>query len=62
MIELLIGVIVFCLILWVIQTYIPLPQPVKTIVIVVIAVIFIIWLLGYVGMFSGPGLHWHGRY
>lgn len=44
-ISLLVAVVVIGLVLWLITTYVPMPQPMKTIVVAVAVLIFCVWLL-----------------
>jgi len=50
LISLLVFIIVFCVIVWLVRTYLPIPDPIKTIIIVLIVLIAIIWLLNGLGI------------
>ena len=51
LVSLLIVLLVFGVILWLVQAY--LPPPIRTVVTIVVVVILIIWLLRLVGIGSG---------
>ena len=56
--QLVVAAIVVCLLLliiWVINTYIPLPAPIKTIAVIVVAIILIIYLVFLALQLSGLG-------
>lgn len=53
LITILIGLLVVAIILWLVNAYIPFPQPIKMIVNAIIVLIFCVWLLGITGI-------WHG--
>ena len=38
--------------LWVVITYIPMPEPFKRVIVVVVLVIVVVWLLRYLGVFA----------
>lgn len=52
LVPLIIVLIVAGLVIWLIQNYIPLPAPFKTIVIVLIVLVVIIWLLRGIGVMN----------
>lgn len=49
--QILIILIVFGVVLWLVNTYIPMPQPIKAIINVVAVVAILIWLLRVSGLF-----------
>lgn len=53
-IQLIIGIVVVGLILWLVNTYIPMQAGVKKILNIVIIVALIIYLLGAFGVLGGP--------
>ena len=57
LISLLIFIIVLALIFWLVTAYLLpiLPQPFRTIVIVILVIIAIVWLLSIIGV--GPSIH-----
>ena len=60
MLTLLIYLLIFCLVaalVWYLIGMLPLPQPVRMIVIVVFCLIGLLWLLQFVGGLPGLGLH-----
>jgi len=50
LIQLVIVLVVVGVILWLIQTYIPLPPPIKTITTILIVLFVCIWLLQVIGL------------
>ena len=55
--TLIIGV---CLTLF--QTYVPVAQPIKSLIVAIVVIILIFWILDATGiMGSGPGLSYHHR-
>lgn len=52
-IYILIAVLVFCLVAYVVQTYVPLDDKIKKLIIGIIALIFLLWLLRML-FWSGP--------
>jgi hypothetical protein len=59
LITLLVACIVCAVVYWII-TLLPFPPPFKNIALVICALIFLVWLLGAVGLI--PGHHWVVRY
>jgi hypothetical protein len=55
-IEFLILCLVLGLILWLINTYAPIPQQIKTIMLVAVVIVLIIVLLRAMGIFSGADM------
>ncbi len=53
LISLLVVLVVVGLILWLVQTYLPLPAPIKTVITVVVILFLCIWLLQIFGIVSG---------
>lgn len=54
LITLIFVLIIVGLIVWLVQSVLPVPPPFKNIIIVLVVLVLILWLLGYVGAF-GPG-------
>lgn len=44
-------------VIWILTTYIPMPPPIKTAIIVVTAIVMVIWLLGRIGLAIPNVLH-----
>jgi hypothetical protein len=53
LISLLLACLVFGLIYWIISSLIPIPQPIKNIVLAIFGIIAIVWLLQTTGIFGG---------
>jgi hypothetical protein len=53
LVTLVVLLIVFGLIIWLVQTYLPIPPPIKTVIVVVLVLILCLWLLRAVGI-VGP--------
>jgi hypothetical protein len=49
-IQVLIALVVFGLILWLVNTYVPMAAPIKTVVNVVVVLLLCIWLLNVFGL------------
>lgn len=45
LISLIIYIAVIGLVLWLVTTYVPMPEPIKRILVVVVVVVLVIWLL-----------------
>ena len=62
LIDIVITLIVIGVLLWLVNTYIPLAAPIKTILNAVVVIAVVIWLLQIVGWFGRIGLGWprHG--
>ena len=57
LIQLVIVLVVVGVILWLVQTYIPLPPPFKAIITIIVVLFVCIWLLQVIGLLgSGPFL------
>lgn len=56
--QIIVGLIVICTVLWLVQTYLPLPPPIKTLIIALIVLLFIVWLLGIAGMLGNGSYLW----
>jgi hypothetical protein len=54
MFQVIIELMLIGLGLWAINTYVPMAQPIKTILNVVVVVLVVLWLLSLFGLFSGP--------
>lgn len=52
-ISLLVGLVVIGLIWWLIETYVPLPPPIKTVIRVVLVLLLCLWLLQVFGIWRG---------
>lgn len=55
LITVVIVLIIIGVLLWLINTYIPMARPIKTILNVVVIICVIIWLLSAFGLISGIG-------
>lgn len=53
LIELVIVLIVIGVLLWLVNTYIPMQDPIKRILNVVVIIAVVLWLLKVFGLFSG---------
>jgi uncharacterized membrane protein len=53
MISILITLVVVGVVIWLIQTYIPLPPPIKVVLTVLLVLFLCIWLLQSTGVISG---------
>lgn len=54
LIQLLVLLIIIGMLMWFINTYIPLTQPIKTIINVVVVLIILLWLLRLFGIANYP--------
>ncbi len=52
-IHVLMVLIIVGVVLWLVQTYIPLPDPIKTVITVVVVLFLCLWLLSLFGIGSG---------
>jgi hypothetical protein len=57
MINLLVTLVIVGVLLWLVNTYIPMDGKIKSILNVVIVIVVILWLLQSFGVLSGVGLH-----
>jgi hypothetical protein len=62
MIELLLVLVLVGVGLYLVNTYVPMAPPMKTIVNVVAVLVVIVWLLDGFGLLQGFGSGWHGRW
>ncbi len=53
LISIIVVLVVVGVILWLVQTYIPMPAPIKTVITVVVVLFLCIWLLRLFGIGSG---------
>ncbi len=59
MIDLLIHILVFCVVIWLVQSVIPIrPMWLKTCIVAVLGILFLIWLLSLIGL-AHINLHLH---
>ena len=52
-------IVVLCIVgvlLWLINTYIPMQQPIKTIINVVVGIVVVLWLLNVFGLLGATGI------
>jgi hypothetical protein len=49
-IQILIALVVIGVCLWLVQTYIPMPAPIKTVITVVVVLLLVVWLLNLFGL------------
>ena len=55
LIQVVVVLIIVGLVLWLVQTYLPLPPPIKTGIVVLIILLLILWLLNVAGVWGvGP--------
>jgi hypothetical protein len=54
MLQLLVILVIFGVVLYLINTYVPMAPPIKTILNVVVVLVLCIWLLNAFGLLSGP--------
>lgn len=54
MIEVLVVLVVVGICWWLIETYIPLPEPIKTIIRIVLVLFLVVWLLSVFGIVNVP--------
>lgn len=54
MLSLILTLALVGLIVWLIVTYIPMPAPFRTVILVVVAICLIIWLMGMFGIGDMP--------
>jgi hypothetical protein len=59
MIGLILTIALLGLVVWLITTYIPMPQPFKTIILVIAAVILLLYLVQVFGIVDMPLPHYH---
>jgi heme A synthase len=60
MIELLLSLLVFCVLIYLvflILSYLPIPEPIRSVIVVIFALIFLIYLLGHFGYGPWVGNH-----
>jgi len=50
LIQLVIGLIILGVVFWLVQSYIPIPAPIKNVIYVVLILILLIWLLRIFGI------------
>ena len=60
MVEILVVLLVVVVALYLLNTYLPLPPPIKTIVNIVVVVLALVWLLDGCGAFGT--MHWRGHW
>ena len=56
-VTIIVVLVLIGVLLWLINTYIPMARPIKTILNVVVVLAVIIWLLSVFGLISGIPLH-----
>lgn len=54
LIHVIIVIVIVGLILWIVNSYVPMPPPIKTVLNVAVAIIILLWLLSILGAFSVP--------
>lgn len=57
LIQLIIVLVVIGVILWAVNTYIPMDGKIKQILNVVVVIAVVVWLLQVFGLLSGTGIH-----
>jgi hypothetical protein len=55
LISLVVVLIVVGVLMWLVNSYIPMAQPIKTILNAVVVIAVVLWLLNVFGLFSGLG-------
>ena len=60
LISVVIVLIIVGVLLWLVNTYIPMDNKIKTILNVVVVIAVVLWLLQGFGVLSGTGLRLHG--
>ena len=50
MVSILLALLILAVILWLVSAFLPLPYPIKNIVLVVILIIGLLWAFGYGGI------------
>lgn len=62
LVTLLVVLVVIGVVLWLVNTYIPMAKPIKTIINVVVVLAVVIWLLNVFGLVRIPvGRSYHGQ-
>jgi len=56
LVQLLVVIIVLGLVFWLVQTFLPIPQPFKNAVLGILVIVVIVWLLSAVGLWHGTRL------
>lgn len=63
MVELLVVLVVVGVLLWLVNQYVPMQPPFKTVVNVVVVLALIVWVLQFFGLFdAGSFSHYHRHY
>lgn len=62
MLEFVVTLIVIGVGLWLLNTYVPMAQPIKTIINVVVILCVVLWVLQVFGLFDVPVPRFHPRY
>ncbi len=57
LINIMVTLIVFGFIAFLVLTYIPMPEPVKQVLVVIMLIVLILFLLNVLGIWDGPRLH-----
>lgn len=55
LISIIVVLVIVGVLMWIINTYIPMARPIKTILNVVVVIAVILWLLSVFGIFTGFG-------
>ena len=61
LIQLIVILLVLGIVLWLLNTYLPIAQPIKTLITALIVLVFVLWLLQAVGLFSAGPIYFHHR-
>jgi len=56
LIEIIVVLVIAGLVLYLVENYVPMSPPIKTVLRVVIVLVVCLWLLKAFGIWSGPGL------
>lgn len=57
LISLLVVVVILCLVWYLVTTYVPMPQPIRTVITVIAVLILCVWLLRAFGVVGTIPLH-----
>jgi len=55
LIQIVVVLVILGVIMWLVNTYIPMPAPFKTIIMVVVVIAVCLWLLSAFGILNGGG-------
>ncbi len=61
MISLILGLALVGFLVYLIITYIPMPAPIKQVIIVIVVIFMVLYVLSTLGVADIPLTRWHGR-